>query len=128
MSLSEHELITQTIMKYVNAVVVGTHQDAVDAWHIKGKRITYDENEEKVIFQPSPANSMFSSYKPNPEVKQDAKIVLIEITRSIASVKLRWNVRFGSLQKICTDYLLLLKSKEGWKIVGKVSDIENVDT
>jgi hypothetical protein len=55
-------------------------------------------------------------------VSQKGTIVSAELTGDAASVKLVWNYNRDGVEREITDYILLLKIEEDWKIVAKVSN------
>jgi hypothetical protein len=53
-------------------------------------------------------------------ISQSGTIVSAEYTGDAATVKLVWNYRKEGVEKEITDYILLLKINDNWKIVAKV--------
>ena len=123
---SEEYEVASCIKKYISAVIDGEHANAIEAWHIQGKRVMYDASLDQIVFSDSPADEKYAAYTPDPAIKQQAEIRFVDVTGSAAIVKLYWKYTMQQLQKDCYDYLMLIKAHSQWKIVGKVSHIENI--
>ena len=116
--------IQETLESYIEGVIHGKYSKIVIAWHMNGNRMFVDSESNTILFENSPAHHEYENYKPRPGVQQSAFIEAIDITGTAASVRLKWTLETPSGTIICTDYLLLLKAQEVWKIVTKVSHKE----
>ncbi len=117
----DFQLIQETLENYFTGVIEGNYSKIVKAWHKKGNRLLVESKTTDIIFQNSPASKEYSSLKPRPEIKQTAIIEAIDKTGIAASVRLKWFIESPRGKGTCTDYLLLLKERESWTIVTKVS-------
>ncbi|NHJ01747.1 MAG: hypothetical protein EAX86_06360 [Candidatus Heimdallarchaeota archaeon] len=121
---SEINQIQETIGKYVSGVTKGHHNEVMQAWHINGRRMIVDREQGQIIFENSPASAEYADLIPSSEVKQSAQIETIEHTSTTAYVKLKWTITSPHWKGKCIDYLLLVKPKDTWIIVSKVSHKE----
>jgi hypothetical protein len=117
----EFQLIQESVENYFRGVIEGNYAKVVRTWHMEGKRIFIDSQTNTIIFQNSPANPEYATLRPSPQMKQFAVIEAIDFTGQAASVRLKWYLETPGGDGTCTDYLLLLKSRDSWTIVSKVS-------
>lgn len=124
MRITPNAMLISILQKYISAVIQGEHKHAIESWHLNGKRIIADIETESIVFQTSPADKKFTNYKPNPDIHQNAVPSILEFTSTTAVGKIIWQVESDTEEKKCIDYLLLIKAKESWKIVSKVSHFD----
>ncbi|MFX0122140.1 MAG: nuclear transport factor 2 family protein [Candidatus Hodarchaeota archaeon] len=120
----DFQLIQNTLENYFTGVIEGNYSKIVKAWHTEGNRMLVESSTNDIIFLNSPASDEYASLKPRPEIKQTARIEAIDKTGAAASVRLKWFLESPRGTASCTDYLLLLKERESWTIVTKVSHKE----
>ncbi|MHA1975288.1 MAG: nuclear transport factor 2 family protein [Candidatus Hodarchaeales archaeon] len=116
--------IKETVELYFAGVIEGNYSKIIRAWHKEGNRLLIDSNSNDIVFQNSPSNNEYAKLKPNPQIMQKATIEAIDVTGTAASVRLKWLIESSNRKLTCTDYLLLLKERNTWKIVTKVSHKE----
>ncbi len=117
----DFQLIQETLENYFTGVIEGNYSKIVKAWHKEGNRLLVESETSDIIFQNSPASNEYANLKPLPEIKQIAIIEAIDKTGTAASVRLKWFIESPKGKRKCTDYLLLLKERDSWTIVTKVS-------
>ena len=123
--LDEVERIKASVMEYVEGVVEFDFPRGMDPWHPDGLKFSYNREEDKLI------RETILESKPDlseEEIKQARKVVhqrgtieYVDWTGTAASVKLLWVSERQGTHREYTDYILLLKVRDEWKIVSKVS-------
>ena len=122
--MEELDRVKDTVQAYIDGVVEFDFQKGESAWHPEGLKILYDSENQKLngytISQTRPnlSNDEIKSMKKR--ISQSGTIVSAEHTGDVATVKLVWNYKKDGVGQEITDYILLLKINDAWKIVAKV--------
>jgi hypothetical protein len=124
------EEIKQTVRNYIDGVVEFNFELGESAWHPDGLKIALESQgnnlSTKTIRQTRPNLSPEEIDSARKQIKQRGRIESVDTTGNAASVRLVWNFEREGLTKRITDYILLLKGADGWRIVGKVFDEEKL--
>jgi hypothetical protein len=124
------EEIRETVCSYVDGVVEFDFKKGESAWHQEGLKIGLDSQGQslitKTIQQTRPNLTQEEIDVVRKQISQSGTIESIDRTGNAASVKLVWNYERSGQKKRITDYILLLRSNKGWKIVGKIFDEESL--
>lgn len=122
--MNELDRVKGTVQAYIDGVVEFDFPKGESAWHPDGLKISYDsENQELrgfTISQTKPNLSPDEIELIKTKVSQKGTIVSAERTGDAASVKLVWHYEREGIKKEITDYILLLRINDDWKIVTKV--------
>ena len=128
---SEIERVKQTVRNYVEGVAGFDFQKGEDAWDPGGLKISYDAQREKLhavtIVETRPNLSPQEIESARKMVSQNGTIQAVDRTGNAASVKLLWHYERGGEAREITDYILLLRINDEWKIVAKVFDDRLLD-
>ncbi|MHA2119461.1 MAG: nuclear transport factor 2 family protein [Candidatus Thorarchaeota archaeon] len=123
------EEIRETVRSYVDGVVDFDFEKGESAWHQEGLKIGLDSQGQNLITrtiqQTRPNLSQEGIDVVRKQISQNGTIESIDRTGNAASVKLVWNYERGGQKKRITDYIFLLRSNKGWKIVGKIFNEES---
>jgi len=116
--------VKQTVRNYVDGVVGLEFQKGEDAWDPEGLKISYDAQRKKLhtvtILETRPNLSPEEIESARKMVSQRGTIQTVDRTGDAASVKLLWHYARGGETREITDYILLLRISDEWKIVAKV--------
>ncbi|MHA1908977.1 MAG: nuclear transport factor 2 family protein [Candidatus Thorarchaeota archaeon] len=97
---------------------------AESPWHHDGVKISYDGEDKtlikRMIHETRPSWDEEQIEQAKKRIYQNGKIVSTDVTGDAAFVKLIWDFQMDDERREITDYILLLKIEEEWKIVGKV--------
>ena len=118
--------IKETITTYVDGVKEINFAKAESAWFKDGIKISYNP-EDDIVEMLKMLDSRPSDKIKELDIHQEANIDLIDVTNTAAIVILHWTQILQGKTKHYVDYLSLLKIKDKWKIVSKISDIKNSD-
>ncbi len=122
--MNELERIKETILTYVNGVVEFDFSKAENSWHPEGLKISYEKENQnlskRTILETRPNLDNDEIELMKKRVSQKGTIISVDVTGIAASVKLVWNYRNAEEAREITDYILLLKIDDDWKIVAKV--------
>jgi hypothetical protein len=117
--------IKAIVMEYVEGVAEFDFPKSMDPWHPDGLKFSYDSNEGKLvretILESRPDLSDEQIGQTRKVIHQQGTIESVDCTGTIASVKLLWVSERQGTHHEFTDYILLLKIQNEWKIVSKVS-------
>ena len=123
----EIELIKGSVMEYVEGVVEFDFQKGMKPWHPDGLKISYDSVKKELvretILQTKPDLTKEEIEQVKTRISQRGNIVSVDRTGDVASVKLIWLSEQEGVLREYTDYILLLKIEDEWKIVSKVFHI-----
>ena len=123
----EIELIKGSVMEYVEGVVEFDFQKGMNPWHPDGLKISYDSVKKELvretILQTKPDLTKEEIEQVKTRISQRGNIVSVDRTGDVASVKLIWLSEQEGVLREYTDYILLLKIEDEWKIVSKVFHI-----
>ena len=125
----EEERIKDTVHSYVSGVVEFNFDKGESAWHPDGLKISLDSKGglvTRTILDTRPDLSQDDIERVKEEVSQNGTIESIDLTGIAANVKLVWQFEKDGERKRITDYVLLLKGLDGWRIVGKISNEEPI--
>ena len=121
----EIERIKASVMEYVEGVTNFDFSKGMNPWHPNGLKISYDSEENKLVREtilktkPNLTDEEIEQAQMN--VHQHGTIEFVDWTGDAAFVKLLWLARRGECHQEYTDYILLLRIQDEWKIVSKVS-------
>ena len=122
--MSELEKVREAVQTYVNGVVEFNFLKGESPWHPKGLKISYDSEKDSLsqytIAETRPDLTEDQIEVVKKRISQQGVIESAEVTGNAANVKLIWNFQNGDVKKEITDYILLLKIKDEWKIVAKI--------
>ncbi len=123
----EIELIKGSVMEYVEGVVEFDFQKGMNPWHPDGLKISYDSVKKELvretILQTKPDLTKEEIEQVKTRISQRGNIVSVDRTGNVAAVKLIWLSEQEGVLREYTDYILLLKIEDEWKIVSKVFHI-----
>jgi hypothetical protein len=123
----EIEQIKESVMEYVEGVVEFDFQKGMNPWHPEGLKISYDSVKKELvretILQTKPNLTEAEIIQAKTRISQKSNIVSIDRTGNAAAVKLIWTSDQEGVFREYTDYILLLKINDEWKIVSKVFHI-----
>jgi len=116
----EIQNIAKTVKKYVNGVCELNFDLVKQAWIKNGHRWIIDPKTDLPYKMLSPSNEqIIKTVSPSKNGSQTVFIQSIDYSGNAAMVKIKWNIIFPDWKGIEINYLLLLKGKDGWKIVSK---------
>jgi len=112
-------------MEYVAGVAEFNFPQSMNPWHPDGLKISYVPEQDKLvretILESKPDLTDEELEEARKVIHQRGIIESVDWTGNAASVKLLWvSERKGKYQEY-TDYILLLKILNEWKIVSKIS-------
>ena len=117
-------MVKEAVSTYVEGVVDFHFEKGESPWHRDGVKISYNDEEKKLhkrsILETRPDLDAAQIEQIRKEISQKGTIVSVDVTGVAASVKLVWDYERGDEKREITDYILLLKIENEWKIVGKV--------
>ncbi len=127
----EIERVKQTVQNYVDGVVGFDFQKGESAWIPDGLKICYDTQKKKLhtvtILETRSDLSPEEIESGRKKVSQSGTIQAVDRTGDAASVKLLWHYEGEGEAREITDYILLLRINDEWKIVAKVFDDRVLD-
>ncbi len=128
--LNEIELVKGAIMEYVEGVVTFDFEKGMHPWHPDGLKISYNPEEGRLvretILQSKPNLTQAEIDQVKTRISQQGTLKSIDITGNAAAVKLVWVSNTDTIIREYTDYILLLKIEDEWKIVSKVFHIDEI--
>ena len=110
---SEKAAITKTLMDYVDGTANGEPARVKDAFH-KDLNLYHVKNGELVVWK---GTNYTNNIKEGKKSNRIGKIVSIDQEGNAAMAKIE--IKMPHLKRIYTDYLMLLKVGEQWKIIHK---------
>ena len=127
MSKSEsHEIeqIKESVMEYVEGVVEFDFKKGMNPWHKDGLKISYNpvkkELVRETILQTKPNLTEAEIVQAKTRISSKGNIVYVDRAGNAAAVKLIWLSEQEGVFRETTDYILLLRIDDAWKIVSKV--------
>ena len=116
----EIQNIAKAVKKYVDGVCELNFELVKQAWIEDGHRWIIDSETDLPYKMLSPSHK--EVIKTVPTTKKGSQMVQIQsidYSGNAAMTKIKWNISFPDWKGIEINYLLLLKGKDGWKIVSK---------
>jgi len=110
---TEIELITKTLMDYIEGTANGEPERLKNAFH-KDLNLYHVAGDSLVVWS---GERYVGNVKPGKKSNRIGKIVAIDYEHNAASAKIE--VDMPGMKRIYTDYLLLLKVEGAWKIIHK---------
>lgn len=110
---SNKELITATLMDYIEGTAEGQPNRLINAFH-KDMNLYSVENDTLKVLS---GTTYTGYYRPGQKRNRIGKIISIDFVNDAAIAKLE--IDYPSRKTLYTDYLLLLKVKGRWKIIQK---------
>ncbi|MFK7807159.1 MAG: nuclear transport factor 2 family protein, partial [Saprospiraceae bacterium] len=110
---TDEELITSTIIDYIDGTAVAQPQRLIRAFHKDMNLYSIEADSLKVLS----GKTYTSFYKPGQKRNRVGKIISIDFVNDAAIAKLE--IDYPDRKTLYTDYLLLLKIKGRWKIIQK---------
>ncbi len=127
----ELEHIKASVMEYVEGVVEFDFEKGMHPWHADGLKISYDyekrELVRKTILQTKPDLTPEEIEQIKTKLSESGTIISVDRTGNAATVKLVWLSKTSTSLRETTDYILLLKIEDEWKIVSKVFHINDLE-
>ena len=112
--------IAETVRKYADAVCEVNFDLVKQAWIENGHRWIIDPKTDLPYKMLSPSHDeVIKTVSPSKSGTQSVIIQSIDYSGNAAMAKIKWKVNFPDWKEIEINYLLLLKGKDGWKIVSK---------
>lgn len=112
--------ITKTVRRYVDGVCELKFELVKQAWIEEGHRWIVDPKTDLPYKMLSPSHDeVIKTVSPKNNESQSVVIQNIDYSGNAAMAKIKWKVNFPDWKGIEINYLLLLKGKDGWKIVSK---------
>ena len=111
---TEKEQIEKTLLDYIEGTANGEPDRLKKAFHPDLNLYTVDENGDIKARSGQKYIEIFTDGKKRNRI---GKIISIDYENNAAMAKIE--VDMPGMKRMYTDYLLLLKSKDGWKIVHK---------
>ncbi len=122
--MDEIERVKDAVRAYIDGVVEFDFPKGESAWHPEGLKISFNQEKQKLtrytISQTRPNLTQDGIEVVKKRVSQSGTIVSVDRTGNAASVKLVWQYEREGDKKEITDYTLLLRINDEWKIVAKV--------
>ncbi len=116
---TEVEKINSTVMKYINGTANGNPDKVREAFHKDFNLFIVQGDTLRVI----EGKGYIERVEKGKKYNRIGQIISIDYENDAASVKVE--VYFPDTKRIATDYLLLLKIKEQWKILHKIINLKN---
>jgi hypothetical protein len=110
---SEKESIKKTVMDYIEGTANGEPDRVKRAFH-EDLKLYHIKNGELVIWS---GKAYSENIKKGRKSNRIGKIVSIDYEGTAAMAKVE--IKMPHLKRIYTDYLMLLKVKDAWKIIHK---------
>ncbi|MFW9848253.1 MAG: nuclear transport factor 2 family protein [Candidatus Thorarchaeota archaeon] len=127
----ELERIKASVMEYVEGVVEFDFEKGMHPWHSDGLKISYDHEKKelvrKTILQTKPDLTPEEIERVKTKLSESGTIISVDRTGNAAFVKLVWLSKTSAYFRETTDYILLLKIEDEWKIVSKVFHINDLE-
>ncbi|MGY5876106.1 MAG: nuclear transport factor 2 family protein [Candidatus Thorarchaeota archaeon] len=124
--MDEIERVKDTVRAYVEGVVDFDFTKGENAWHPEGLKLSYNRENQKLtgytISQTRPNLSQDDIEVMKTKVSQKGTILFADRSGDAATVKLEWHYEKDGDRREITDYILLLRIEDEWKIVAKVYD------
>ena len=118
---SEIESIKTTLNQYIDGTAIGVRTKLKNAFHPHFDLFLIAADTLRTIKGSEYINRVESGKVYN----RKAKIISIDYENDTAVGKIE--VYFPDRNQVATDYLLLLKGNEGWKIIHKIIDLKGTD-
>ncbi len=118
---SELKAITITLNKYIDGTATGDKAKLENAFHPDFNLFLISADTLRTI----KGSKYINRVEPGKVYNRKAKIISIDYENDTAVGKIE--VYFPDRNQVATDYLLLLKEKEGWRIVHKIIDLKGID-
>jgi len=112
-ALDDHQMIAKTVQNYFDGTALGKPNLIKQAF-LPSLELQFVREEQLVRM---PRDKYIAMFKPDVPHDRIGKIVSIDVTGDTAVVKA--NITMG--EKIYTDYLLLLKLEQGWRVSNKIA-------
>ncbi len=123
--MDEIEGVKDAIQAYVDGVVEFDFPKGESTWHPEGLKISFNQEKQKLtrytISQTRPNLTQDEIDVMKTKVSQRGTIVSVDRTGNAAFVKLVWQYERDGEKRDITDYILLLRISDEWKIVSKSS-------
>lgn len=110
---SDHELITQSLMDYLEGTADGQPERIKRAFHTDLNLYTVENNSLKT----RSGQKYITYFKEGEKKNRIGRIVSIDYENNAASAKIE--ILMPDSKRLYTDYLLLLKEEGHWKIIHK---------
>jgi hypothetical protein len=110
---TEIELIQETLMEYIEGTANGEPERVNKAFH-KDLKLYHIANDSLVVWS---GKNYINNITPGKKSNRIGKIVSIDYENNAANAKIE--IDMPDSQQIYTDYLLLLKYGNEWKIIHK---------
>ncbi|MCX2679741.1 nuclear transport factor 2 family protein [Galbibacter sp. EGI 63066] len=110
---TEKELITKTLMDYIEGTANGEPERLKNAFH-KDLNLYHVTNDSIVVWS---GQKYISNVKLGEKSNRIGKIISIDYKNNAASAKIE--VDMPDKKRVYTDYLLLLKTGGNWQIIHK---------
>lgn len=126
---NEKEAIKISIQEYIDGVIERNFSKAEKPWHPEGVKIFVDSDNKLnklTMIQSKPKDSELRDKSIRLSLEQSGSVENIEYTGNAAIVKVKWFEKRDNKKREYTDYISLLKIKKEWKIVSKISYVENL--
>ena len=112
--------IAQTVKKYIDGVCELNFELVKQSWIKDGHRWKIDSETNLPYKMLSPSHIDVIKTVPTTKIgSQTVQIQSIDYSGNAAMAKIKWKISFPDWNGIEINYLLLLKGKDGWKIVSK---------
>ena len=119
-NIQEIQKIAETVKKYVDAVCEFNFELVKQAWIENGHRWKIEPKTELPYKMLSPSNEqVIKTVSPSKNGSQTAVIQNIDYSGNATMAKIKWNIISPDWKGNEINFLLLLKGKNGWKIVSK---------
>ena len=126
---NEKNAIKKTIQEYIDGVIERNFSRAEKPWHPEGVKIFVDSNNKLnklTMLQSKPKDIEMRDISKPPSLEQSGNIENIEHTGNASIAKVKWLEKRDNKRRVYTDYISLIKIGKEWKIVSKISYIENL--
>lgn len=112
--------IAETVKKYVDGVCELKFELVKQSWIEDGHRWIIDPKTNLPYKMLSPSHDeVIKTVQTTKNGNQRVHIQNIDYSGNAAMAKIKWEVFFPDWKGIEINYLLLLKGKDGWKIISK---------
>lgn len=115
-SANDYEEVQTVIQKYFDGTEKGMLDRLAEAF-LESAEIQYIEEDGSLGRLPFP--EYLSRFTEGREIERYGRLVSMDVTGSAATAKVE--IYMASRGRVYTDYILLLKTNEGWRISNKVA-------